>query len=61
MTPLSEQVNVILVLGHTVTCPSLDSTDEEITIPLVLVDKTAIAIVAKLYKPVATSLIGLTL
>ena len=39
---MSEQVNVMVVSGHTVTCPSSDFTDDERTIPLAAIDKTAI-------------------
>ena len=35
VTGVSEQVNVTVVSGHTVTCPFSDSTDEERTIPSV--------------------------
>ena len=35
-TSVSEQVNVIMVSGHTVTCPYSDSGDEDSTIPLVV-------------------------
>ena len=38
---MSEQVNVMVVSGHTVTCPFSDSTDEERTIPLAVIDETA--------------------
>ena len=34
-TRVTEQVNVMVVSGHTVTCPSSGSTDEERTIPSV--------------------------
>ena len=40
-TSVSEQVNVMMVLGHTVTYPSSDSGDDDSTIPLV-VGKTAV-------------------
>ena len=33
---MSEQVNVVMVSGHTLTCPSSDSGDEDSTIPLVV-------------------------
>ena len=35
-TSVSEQVNVMMVSGHTVTCPYSDSGDEDSTIPLVV-------------------------
>ena len=33
-TSVSEQVNVVMVSGYTITCPSSDSGDEDSTIPL---------------------------
>ena len=39
-TSVSEQVNVMMVSGHTITCPSSDSGDEDSTIPLVVGDIT---------------------
>ena len=39
-TRVSEQVNVTVVSGHTVTCPFSDSTDEDSIIPLIVGDKT---------------------
>ena len=39
-TRVSEQVNVMMVSGHTVTCPSSGSTDEDNVIPLVVGDIT---------------------
>ena len=39
-TSVSKQVKVVVVSGHTITCPSSDSGDEDSTIPFV-VGKTA--------------------
>ena len=38
-TRVSEQVNVMVVSGHPVTCQFSDSTDEDSIIPLVVGDK----------------------
>ena len=35
-TSVSAQVNVMMVSGHTLTCPSSGSTNEDSTIPLVV-------------------------